>query len=252
VTELVHFSVSGGVATLTLDSPPNRNALSPALLTELVSGLDAATADDAVRVIVLSHTGRVFCSGADLTATAAATGAGDMPIATLPAVLTALAESPKPVIARVGGPARAGGIGLVAACDIALAARSATFAFTEVRLGVVPAVISKPVLPLLAPRAARELFLTGEVFDAARAAEIGLLTRVVEDEDLDAEVTRYAGLLALGAPGALAATKELLADRPADYDTLQRMSADRFAGPEGREGITAFAEKRRPSWAPPA
>jgi methylglutaconyl-CoA hydratase len=252
VTELVHFSVSGGVATLTLDSPPNRNALSPALLTELVSGLDAAAADDAVRVIVLSHTGRVFCSGADLKATAAATGAGDMPIASVPAVLTALAESPKPVIARVGGPARAGGIGLIAACDIALAARSATFAFTEVRLGVVPAVISKAVLPLLAPRAARELFLTGEVFDAARAAEIGLLTRVVEDEDLDAEVARYAGLLALGAPGALAATKELLADPPADYDTLQRMSADRFAGPEGREGIAAFAEKRRPSWAPPA
>lgn len=252
MTELVHFSVSDGVATITLDSPPNRNALSPALLTELSAGLAAAVADEAVRVIVLTHTGRVFCSGADLKATAAATGAGDMPIASVPAVLTALTESPKPVIARIGGPARAGGIGLIAACDLTLAARSATFAFTEVRLGVVPAVISRPVLPLLPRRAAQELFLTGEVFDAARAAEIGLLTRVVEDDDLDAEVARYAGLLALGAPGALAATKELLAAPPADYETLQRLSADRFAGPEGREGIAAFAEKRRPSWAPPA
>lgn len=252
MTELVHFSVSDGVGTLILDSPPNRNALSPALLGELSAGLAAAVADEAVRVVVLSHTGRVFCSGADLKATAAATGAGDMPIASVPAVLTALAESPKPVIARVGGPARAGGIGLIAACDLALAARSATFAFTEVRLGVVPAVISRPVLPLLPHRAAQELFLTGEVFDAARAAEIGLLTRVVADDDLDAEVARYAGLLALGAPGALAATKELLGGPPADYDTLQRLSADRFAGPEGREGIAAFAEKRRPSWAPPA
>jgi methylglutaconyl-CoA hydratase len=252
VTELVHFSVASGVATLTLDSQPNRNALSPALMAELSAGLAAAGTDDAVRVIVLTHAGRVFCSGADLKATAAATGAGGMPVTSVPALLTALAESPKPVIARVGGPARAGGIGLIAACDIALAGRSATFAFTEVRLGVVPAVISVPVLPLLAPRAARELLLTGEIFDAARAAEIGLVTRVVEDDGLDAEVARYAGLLALGAPGALAATKELLAHPSTDYAAMSALSADRFAGPEGREGVAAFAEKRRPSWAPPA
>jgi methylglutaconyl-CoA hydratase len=251
VTELVHFSVSGGVATLTLDSPQNRNALSAALMAELAAGLSAAVADDAVRVMVLSHAGRVFCSGADLKATAAASGASDMPIASLPALLTALAASPKPVIARVGGPARAGGIGLIAACDIALAGRSATFAFTEVRLGVVPAVISVPVLPLLAPRAAREMFLTGEVFDAARAAEIGLVSRVVDDADLDAEVARYADLLALGAPGALAATKHLLSHPSADYAAMSELSADRFASPEGREGVAAFAEKRRPSWAPP-
>jgi methylglutaconyl-CoA hydratase len=106
------------------------------------------------------------------------------------------------------------------------------------------------VLPLLAPRAARELLLTGEVFDAARAAEIGLVTRVVEDDDLDAEVARYAGLLALGAPGALATTKELLAHPSTDYEAMSALSADRFAGPEGREGVAAFAEKRRPNWAP--
>jgi methylglutaconyl-CoA hydratase len=249
VTELVHSTVSDGVATLTLDSPPNRNALSARLMGELSAGLAAVVADDAVRVVVLSHTGRVFCSGADLTETAAG---GEMPITSVPALLAALRSCPKPVVARVGGPARAGGIGLVAACDLAVAARSATFAFTEVRLGVVPAVISVPVLPLLAARAAQELFLTGEVFDAARALAVGLLTAVVEDDDLDAAVARYAGMLALGAPGALAATKELLRTRPTDYEEMGALSARHFAGPEGREGVAAFREKRRPSWAPAA
>jgi len=116
----------------------------------------------------------------------------------------------------------------------------------------VPAVISVPVLPLLAPRAARELFLTGEVFDATRAAEIGLITRVVDDAELDAEVARYVDMLALGAPGALAATKDLLAHPSPDYAALSALSAERFASQEGREGVAAFAEKRRPSWAPPA
>lgn len=252
MTELVHSTVSGGVATLTLDSPPNRNALSAQLMAELSAGLAAAVAADDVRVIVLTHTGRVFCSGADLKATAAATASGDMPIASVPSLLEALAASPKPVIARVGGPARAGGIGLIAACDLAVAGRSATFAFTEVRLGVVPAVISMPVLPLLTARAAAELFLTGEVFDAARALAAGLVTAVVEDGELDAEVARYARMLALGAPGALAATKELLRAPSTDYAELAALSAAHFAGPEGREGVAAFTEKRRPSWAPPA
>lgn len=251
MTELVHSTVSGGVATLTLDSPPNRNALSAQLMSELAAGLSAAVAADDVRVVVLTHTGRVFCSGADLKATAAATGSGDMPVASLPTLLEALAASPKPVVARVGGPARAGGIGLLAACDLAVAGRSATFAFTEVRLGVVPAVISVPVLPLLTARAATELFLTGEVFGADRALAAGLLTAVVDDEDLDAEVARYADMLALGAPRALAATKALLRNPSTDYAELATLSATHFAGPEGREGVAAFAEKRRPSWAPP-
>jgi methylglutaconyl-CoA hydratase len=247
VTELVQSTVSAGVATLTLDSPPNRNALSARLLAELAAGLAAAVADDAVRVVVLSHTGRVFCSGADLKETAAG---GDLPITSVPAVLEALQASPKPVVARIGGPARAGGIGLLAACDLAVAARSATFAFTEVRLGVVPAVISVPVLPLLAPRAARELFLTGEVFGADRALAAGLLTAVVDDEALDAEVARYAGMLALGGPGALAATKALLRTPPTDYAAMAELSARHFTGAEGREGVAAYAGKRRPSWAP--
>lgn len=251
MTELVHSTVSEGVATLTLNSPPNRNALSAQLMSELSAGLAAAVAADDVRVVVLTHTGRVFCSGADLKATAAAAGSGDMPIASVPSLLEALAACPKPVIARVGGPARAGGIGLIAACDLALAARSATFAFTEVRLGVVPAVISAPVLPLLTRRAAAELFLTGEVFDAERALAAGLLTAVVDDADLDAEVARYARMLGLGAPGALAATKALLRTPSTDYADLAALSARHFASAEGREGVAAFAGKRRPSWAPP-
>jgi len=252
--ELVHLAVRAGVATVTLDSPHNRNALSAQLMAELAAGLRAALDDDAVRVIVLSHTGRVFCSGVDLKAAGAATAA-DQPVVAFPDVLTTIWESPKPVLARVGGPARAGGIGLVAACDVAVAGSSATFAFTEVRLGVVPAVISATVLPRLLPRAAHELLLTGEVFDAARAAAVGLVNSAVPDQDLDAELRRYVDLLLQGAPGALAATKALLRRSPAggmaaDLAALTELSARHFASPEGREGIAAFAEKRRPSWIP--
>jgi methylglutaconyl-CoA hydratase len=257
VTELVRFTVSEGVATLTLDSPPNRNALSPQLMSELAAGLRSALDDAAVRVVVLSHTGRVFCSGMDLKAAARASGAPDMPVTAFPDILTSLWTSPKPVLARVGGPARAGGIGLVAACDIAVAGRSATFAFSEVRIGVVPAIISVPVLPRLAPRAAHELFLTGEVFGAARAADIGLVNVAVPDEDLDAEVDRYVDMLVRGAPGALAGTKRMLRRPPAesmdaDFAAMAALSAEHFAGDEGREGMAAFAEKRPASWIPPA
>jgi methylglutaconyl-CoA hydratase len=256
VTELVHLSVADGVATLTLDSPANRNALSPQLMGELAAGLRAALDDGSVRVVVLSHAGRVFCSGMDLKATArAGNAAADLPVTAFPDILSTLWTSPKPVLARVGGPARAGGIGLVAACDIAVAARSATFAFSEVRIGVVPAVISVPVLPRLAPRAAHELFLTGEVFGAERAAGIGLVNVAVADEDLDAEVDRYVDMLVRGAPGALAATKEMLRRPPpgsmaADFAAMAALSAERFASQEGREGMAAFAEKRVASWVP--
>jgi methylglutaconyl-CoA hydratase len=254
--ELVHVAVADGVATLTLDSPHNRNALSPQLMSQLAAGLRAARDDDAVRVVVLSHAGRVFCSGMDLRAAGAAAGAaGDQPVVAFPDVLSLVWESPKPVLARVGGAARAGGIGLVAACDVAVAARSATFAFTEVRLGVVPAVISAVVLPRLLPRAAHELFLTGEVFDAARAVVVGLVNAAVADGSLDAEVRRYAEMLLRGAPGALAATKALLRGQrgggmAGDLAALTELSARHFASAEGREGMAAFAEKRPPVWAP--
>src|SRR5574342_1055751 len=144
---LVRLDIAGGVATLTLDSPRNRNALSSALIDELVAALASARDDERVRVIVLTHTGPVFCSGADLKETAAALDSGAIPAARMGEALAAVWQSAKPVLARVGGPARAGGLGLVAAADLAVCAQEATFAFTEVRLGVIPAVISATVLP---------------------------------------------------------------------------------------------------------
>lgn len=249
--ELVHLDVATDVATITLDSPANRNALSAQLRRELIAHLDTALADDAVRVMVLTHTGRVFCAGMDLKESR---GVGGQGVDELPRILETLWTSRKPVIARLGGPARAGGVGIVAACDIAVAAMDATFAFSEVRLGVVPAVISVTVLPRLAPRAAHELFLTGETFDAHRAARIGLLNSAVPADELDAEVARYVEMLRLGAPGALAATKQMLRDgRPtamgAQFAEMLDLSARYFAGAEGQEGMRAFIEKRPPAWA---
>ena len=266
MSELVRYEVAGPVATVSLDSPKNRNALSAQLMAELLDGLAKARDDDAVRVVVLGHEGPVFCAGADLKESAGTTGSSgssdsrgsaDIPVATLPAVLQALCESPKPVIARVAGPARAGGIGLLAACDIAVVGDDATFAFTEVRLGVVPAVISAVVLPRLAPQAAHELFLTGEVFTGDRAAQIGLVNRSVPDYEIDEVVKGYVDMLMRGAPGALAATKALLrrTQNPVsadDFAELSALSVRHFGSAEGREGMAAFAEKRNPSWVPPS
>lgn len=254
MSELVHLEVDGGTATVTLDSPANRNALSRQVRAELRGHLETALADDAVRVVVLSHTGRVFCSGMDLKE-AQGGDASQQGVQEFPALLELLWTAPKPCLARLAGPARAGGVGLVAACDLAVAADTATFAFSEVRLGVVPAVISVPVLPRLQARAAHELFLTGEVFDAARAVEIGLLNRAVPADALDAEVARYAGMLALGGPDALAATKRLLTAGTADgfADALAAasvLSARHFASDEGQEGIAALLGKRPARWVP--
>jgi methylglutaconyl-CoA hydratase len=255
--ELVRTSTTAGVTTLTLDSPANRNALSTPLMRTLLDHLGTALADPAVRVVVLSHTGPVFCSGADLKETAEARETGKVPVELLADVLAELWEFPKPVVARIAGPARAGGLGLIAAADIAICTRDATFAFSEVRLGVVPAVISATVLPRLAPRAAAELYLTGNVFDGERAATIGLVTRAVEAEGLDATVSAYAKALVLGGPLALAGTKQVLRRRPAEdvraeLAELSQRSAGYFRSAEGREGVTAFREKRAANWVPPA
>ncbi|WP_092530529.1 enoyl-CoA hydratase family protein [Amycolatopsis arida] len=252
--ELVHYSVAGGVATITLDSPHNRNALSAQLRRELRDGLTTAVADEAVRVIVLDHTGPVFCAGMDLKEARGA-GAADQGVNEFPEILEQIWTSPTPVVAKLAGPARAGGVGIVAAADIAVAVRDATFAFTEVRIGVVPAVISVTVLPRLTPRAAHELFLTGDTFDAERAAEIGLINAAVPAERLDAEVARYVRSLSLGGPNALAATKELLrTERPstlsAAFADMLELSARFFASEEAQEGITAFAQKRPAAWVP--
>jgi methylglutaconyl-CoA hydratase len=252
--ELVHYTVDKGVATVTLDSPHNRNALSAQLRRELRDHLAAASADDTVRVIVLDHTGPVFCAGMDLKE-AGSPDSSTAGVNEFPEILTQIWTSSKPVVAKLAGPARAGGVGIVAAADIAVAVDSATFAFTEVRLGLVPAVISVTVLPRLLPRAAHELFLTGEKFDAARAVAIGLINAAVPADGLAAEVDRYTSMLALGGPTALAATKDMLrraraADLADDFGDMLELSAGFFAAEEGQEGIRAFAEKRSPAWVP--
>ncbi|WP_327091349.1 enoyl-CoA hydratase-related protein [Nonomuraea sp. NBC_01738] len=256
MSSLVHKALKAGIATITLDSPPNRNALSVRLLGDLEYQLNWALGEPDVRVIVLTGTGPVFCSGADLKEqrVTPAQGAADAPVtASFPEILGLLWESPKPVICRLNGTARAGGLGLVAACDLAIAPLTASFAFTEVRLGVVPAMIAVPVLRRLDPRAAGEYLLTGEVFDAPRAVEIGLLNRAVPHDELDATVARYAEMLVKGGPEALAITKRMVREIPEMpfEEGLRRMaalSAERFTSEEGQEGIAAFMEKRPPKW----
>jgi methylglutaconyl-CoA hydratase len=241
--ELVHLAVQSGIATITLDSPANRNALSAPLRAQLSDALDRSAGNGSVRVVLLDHTGPVFCAGMDLTEPPDA-------VRELPGILERIWTHPKPVVARLAGHARAGGIGLVAAADIAVAVDRATFAFTEVRLGVVPAVISVTVLPRLLPHAAHELFLTGETFDATRAAAIGLLNSAVPADQLDAEVDRYTGMLIKGAPEALTLTKRLIdtSRMMRDFPAMLELSVARFASAEAQEGIRAFTEKRPPSW----
>jgi len=253
---LVWSQTADGVATVTLDSPHNRNALSTQLIDELVDALRAAVADDGVRVMVLTHAGPAFSSGADLRETAAAFATGAVPVSRLGEAIAAVWESPKPVVARVGGAARAGALGLVAAADIAVCAAEVTFGFSEVRLGVIPAVISATVLPRLTHRAANELFLTGATFDGPRAAEIGLVSEAVPAADLDAAVARHVAALRRGAPGALAAAKALLRRgtvRPLrdELAELTELSVRFFTSAEGREGVSAFIEKRDPAWTGP-
>jgi methylglutaconyl-CoA hydratase len=247
---LVRVAGDGGVATITLDSPRNRNALSRRLVTELREALTTALGDDGVRVVVLTGTGTVFCAGADLKEQSAGEPPPD-----IPGLVRLIWDSPKPVVARLNGPARAGGLGLVTACDLAVAPDTATFAFTEVRLGVVPAMIAVTCLRRMDPRAAAEYFLTGEVFDARRAQEIGLVNRAGPDGELDAAVAHYTGMLLRGAPEALAIAKRLPRTVPAmdveeGFAQMAELSAERFGSDEAREGIAAFLEKRDPRWIP--
>ena len=238
----------GGIRTVTLDSPANRNALSSRLLHELERALREATRDSEVRVIVLTATGTVFCSGADLSERG--TAAPNL----MPDILTTVVQSPVPVIARVNGHARAGGLGLIAACDMAAAPESATFAFTEVRVGVAPAMILVPALRVMDHRFLAHATLTGERFGAREAAAAGLLSAVTEDEaSLDTWVEERTKSIRQGAPGAIRATKELVRTMSSRgwSDGLAEaaaVSAELFAGAEAAEGMDAFLQKRRPLW----
>lgn len=257
-SSLVRLEVEGGVATITLDSPGNRNALSHALVGQLGAAVDAAAATPEVRVILLTAAGPVFCSGADLKEQRQAAETGSqVPLTALPTVFKKLWACPQPVVCRLNGLARAGGVGLLAACDLVVAPADVSFSFTEVRLGVVPAVIAVPVLRRLAAQTAHRLFLTGEVFDAIYAAGIGLVDEVAMEGELDGAVGRVVESLLRGAPEALALTKQLsrtVGAMPIDeaFDRMTQLSAKRFASAEGQEGMRAFAEKRDPSWLPAA
>lgn len=249
----VRVEVRDAVATVTLDSPENRNALSGRLLRDLHTALDRAEAAD-VRVIVLTHTPPVFCAGADLKERAQSPAAPAVPGPSL--MVTAirrLMDARQPTIAAVKAPVRAGGIGLMAACDLVVVQPDVTFAFTEVRIGVAPAIISVPILQRVGWTRLAAPFLTGETFDAATAREMGLVTHVTDD--VDASVAALAAGVLGGAPAAVAATKRLLRGDPAELDAafaaMERLSADLFAGPDAAEGMAAFAERRPPRWATP-
>jgi enoyl-CoA hydratase len=249
---VVHYEVQRAIATLTLDSPHNRNALSSALVGQLRAHLDTAAEDDEVRAVVLTHTGRTFCAGADLKEQAAEGGPAEGTKRML-AVLRQVIEIPKPVVARIDGNVRAGGVGLVGACDIALASKAATFAFTEVRLGLAPAIISLTTLGRMSERAAARYYLTGETFDALAAVGAGLVTAAVED--VDAQLTTICDALRDCSPQGLAETKPLTTrSARAAFDNraaaMQALSQRLFESADAREGILAFLQKRQPRWVP--
>ncbi|WP_232678538.1 enoyl-CoA hydratase-related protein [Nocardioides sp. R-C-SC26] len=248
--ELVHLDVDAesAVATITLDSPHNRNALSRQLVSELVDRIALAEADDAVRVVLLRSAGRVFCSGADLSE--ASTGSMEEGARTIVALQRSIVAASKPVVLELGGPVRAGGIGIVGAADIVVAAASANFALTEVKLGLTPAIISLTLLGRMTSRAAAYTFLTGETFDAAAAVDAGLVTRAVPDDQLAEEVARVCASLATGAPQGLRETKRLLAGDllariDAGADEMAELSASLFGSDAAREAMTAFLSRGR-------
>ncbi|KAB1988467.1 enoyl-CoA hydratase family protein [Streptomyces triticiradicis] len=232
-----------GVTTLALDSPATRNALSAVLVGELADALTRCGKDTDVRAVVLTHTGNTFCAGADLR--------DPPPPEAFVGLLRRIVELRKPVVARVDGHVRAGGLGLLGACDIAVAGAAASFAFTEVRIGVAPAVISLPLLPRADPRALARYYLTGERFDAAEAVRTGLLTAA--GDDADAVLAPVLDGLRRSAPEALAETKALLTAKvlqtfDRDAADLTALSARLFSSAQAREGMTAFLERRDPAW----
>lgn len=248
----------GAVTRVTLRRPDIHNAMSPELIQELHAAFREVEATPQSRVVVLSAEGRSFCAGADLNWMKAA---GEAPYAEnvrdamrIADALRAIHDCSRPVIARVQGSAFGGGVGLVAVCDLVVACDTARFAFSEVRLGLVPALIAPHVLQKLTPGATRRLFLTGEVFDAQLALGLGLVAAVAPAEQLDEQVDTWVRLLLRNGPEAMAAAKILVATASglSFEEGLERMPdwiAERRASAEAREGVSAFLEKRSPAWA---
>jgi methylglutaconyl-CoA hydratase len=249
--------LEGGVLTLLLNRPEVGNALSPDLVGAMEEAFAVAASDPAVRVVVVTGAGKHFSAGADLNYMKSMLGAGHAANVAdalrTQRLFAGLAELPKPVVARVHGAARGGGVGLVAAADIVVAGNGASFAFTEVRLGIIPAMISPFVVARLGAARARRLFLTAETFDAEQGETWGLVDHAVPDEDLDATVARVCTDLMRGGPTALAETKRLVrVVTSTAADEVGPLTADWIArlrvAEEGQEGMSAFLEKRPPRW----
>jgi methylglutaconyl-CoA hydratase len=256
---MLKIDIAGGIARLTLDRPEIRNAFDDALIGKLTEALRRLDADASVRAVVLAGNGPAFCAGADLNwmkRMAGYTYEQNLADArALAQMLKTLDRMKKPTLARVHGPAFAGGVGLVAACDIAVGTPEAKFCLSEAKLGLSPATISPYVVRAMGERMARRYFLSAEVFDANEAYRLGLLTAVSASEKLDAEIDGILGHLLQGGPQALSKIKDLIrfvsgpvSDEMID-DTAARIAEIRVS-PEGREGIAAFLEKRKPSWKP--
>lgn len=245
--ELVHYAAADGIGTITLDSPHNRNALSRQLVAELFARLDRAADDPEARVVLLRSADRVFCSGADLSEASGGSmkeGAG-----ALVDLQRRILTHPKPILTRLAGPVRAGGLGLVAASDLAICSDEVTFAFTESRLALAPAVISLSVLPRLTSRAAYDTFLTGRSFDAAEAAAMGLVTRAVPAAELDEAVSAACAELLRADPQGLRETKGLLArgvlaHLEANAEDMIELSARLFGSDAAREAMLAFLSRK--------
>jgi len=249
-TEATLYAVEVGAAWITLNRPENRNALSQILVTELHGHLTAAVQDPDVRCIVITGNGPAFCAGADLKNRNIGENSGP----TLPDVLKLIIDSPKPVIAAINGAAFAGGLGLVGACDIVVAVEDAKFSFSEVRIGVIPAIIAVVCVPKLGTHQAMKLFVTGEQFTGAQAVGFGLAHRAVAKEQLRAAVQQEIDMINLGAPTAVAESKKLVrrAAQPRPLDDAFREMAEwskrMFLSADGQEGMASFREKRKPSW----
>lgn len=254
---LLDISTDGRVVRVTLNRPEVRNAFNDELIAEMTAWADSVTALGTARVAVLSGAGKVFCAGADLTwmskMVAYSRDDNVRDARAMARMYEALDRLPLPLIGRIHGAALGGGAGLAAVCDIVVAAEDAAFAFTEVKLGIIPAVISPYVLAKIGRSAARELFLTGARFSAARAREIGLVHAVAADAELDRVVAKYVNDLLTSGPEAVAAAKGLIADvasrpRASASQYTAEATAERRVSGEGQDGMRAFLEKRLPSW----
>lgn len=247
---LVHTDLTDGVFTVTLDSPSNRNALSRALTSQLAAAIEAAV-EARPRTVVLTHTGPVFCAGADLKERAS----DDSPADPAPMVqaMRTLMDAPFVSIAALKGPVRAGGVGLMASCDLVVCADETSFAFTEVRIGVAPAIIAVPILRRCPASLLRTAFLTGAVFDTTDAVAWGLITHAVPADAVDSTVAQLCAAVRAGSPIAVAATKRLMGrvtqlDIDAAFTEMVDLSTGLFDGADAAAGMAAFANKQTPTW----